>query len=135
MTAAEVRLQQGLASKTPAAKTDTGEAKVTLPQTTQIEEATLELESTGLPIGWSDSGLAAARNTLKGSWLQIAAGVLYLLMGWLAMALAATMGAPFWFDLLGRFVTLRASMKPAPTSGGRTLVGTVVAPHDPTQAR
>lgn len=135
MTAAEVRLQQGLAAKTPATETDTDEAKVTPPQTPQIEEATLELQSAGLPIGWSNSGLTAAGKMVQGSWLQIAAGVLYLLMGWFAMALAATMGAPFWFDLLGRFVAVRASIKPAPTSGGHTLVGTVVAPHDPTRSR
>ncbi|MBS0446169.1 MAG: M15 family metallopeptidase [Proteobacteria bacterium] len=36
--------------------------------------------------------------------------------GWLILALAATLGAPFWFDLLGRLVKLRGSG----TSSGST---------------
>jgi hypothetical protein len=36
------------------------------------------------------------------------------LAGWLLTALAAALGAPFWFDLIGRVVNLRgAGAKPA----------------------
>ncbi len=45
-------------------------------------------------------------------------------LGWLIMALAGTLGAPFWFDLLKKFVNVRSTMKPEeapqqePQSGG-----------------
>lgn len=39
-----------------------------------------------------------------------------LLFGWLIAALAATLGAPFWFDILSKFVNLRGvGPKPAPS--------------------
>jgi hypothetical protein len=40
------------------------------------------------------------------------------LAGWLLTAMAATLGAPFWFDLLGKLVKLRSSgVKPSESSG------------------
>ncbi|TQK03557.1 hypothetical protein FBX97_5129 [Herbaspirillum sp. SJZ107] len=33
-------------------------------------------------------------------------------LGWLLTALAATLGAPFWFDLLNRIISIRAAGKP-----------------------
>ena len=39
----------------------------------------------------------------------------FKLLGWLMTALAVSIGAPFWFDLFGRLVNLRATgAKPAP---------------------
>ena len=35
-------------------------------------------------------------------------------LGWLVTALAITLGAPFWFDLLGTFMQIRSTLKPAP---------------------
>ena len=32
-------------------------------------------------------------------------------LGWLITAFAVSMGAPFWFDLLNKFVNIRASGK------------------------
>jgi hypothetical protein len=50
----------------------------------------------GIPIGWNRSGL----------------GIL-MVFGWMVTAIAATLGAAFWFDLLSRFVTLRGAGRPA----------------------
>lgn len=36
-------------------------------------------------------------------------GVWQALLGWLIIGIGASLGAPFWFDLLGRFVKLRGS--------------------------
>ena len=47
----------------------------------------------GLPIGWTDS---ARPSTWYGA-----------LAGWLFTAVAISMGAPFWFDLLGRVARVR----------------------------
>jgi hypothetical protein len=66
------------------------------------------LESLGLPIGWSgcDWGEKAATG-----W-----GVVYLgmwhLLGWLLTAAAISFGAPFWFDLLSKFLSIRSTVKP-----------------------
>jgi len=55
-----------------------------------------------VPIGWR-------------SWSQVveASGAQWLLRGagWLLTALAVSVGAPFWFDLLNRFVNLRAGQR------------------------
>lgn len=43
-------------------------------------------------------------------------GVLGHVPGWILAALAATLGAPFWFDMLSRFVRVRGTgTKPAPS--------------------
>lgn len=56
------------------------------------------IEGLGLPIGWK------ARPSGYGWFLKIA--------GILASALTAALGAPFWFDLLNRFVVIRSTVKP-----------------------
>lgn len=50
-----------------------------------------------LPIGWG-----AARSIFS----------LAQVVGWLLTALALSLGAPFWFDILGRFVNVRHGMRP-----------------------
>lgn len=44
----------------------------------------------------------------KGDWAN-PGNLLLKLVGWFLTAAAATLGAPFWFDLLGKLVNLRAS--------------------------
>ena len=60
------------------------------------------LKTTRLPIGWPDGVPFVQRSfdwrTFDGS----------LLAGWLLTAIGASFGAPFWFDLLNRFVKLRS---------------------------
>jgi hypothetical protein len=46
----------------------------------------------------------------QGGWLRV-------LFGWLITAIAISMGAPFWFDLIGRIVNVRNANKPANTTG------------------
>lgn len=45
--------------------------------------------------------------------LRRLAGWLMLIAGYLLTGLAATLGSPFWFDMLNRFVNIRSAMKPA----------------------
>ena len=42
--------------------------------------------------------------------------VLVLVLGYLSVAFAATLGAPFWFDLLGKFMVIRSTVKPTEKS-------------------
>ncbi|MBV9304384.1 MAG: hypothetical protein JOY62_05855 [Acidobacteriaceae bacterium] len=64
----------------------------------RVKENVKQLESLGLPIGWQ-------RAPSGYFWFVKVAGIL-------ASALAATLGAPFWFDLLNRFIVVRSTVKP-----------------------
>jgi hypothetical protein len=63
----------------------------------------------GLPIGWS---MTWSHET---KW-WIGFGFMSLL-GWLITACAVSLGAPFWFDMLNRFVVVRSTIKPHETNG------------------
>jgi hypothetical protein len=58
-----------------------------------------DLEALKLPIGWE------ARVGPQPSWPSRA-------LGWFVTALAVTMGAPFWFDLLNKVTAIRSAVKP-----------------------
>lgn len=71
-----------------------------------------QLEELGFPIGWTTE---ADDPRLFGPWT---------ILGWLITAAAATLGAPFWFDLLKKVANLRGSgTVPAttPTSSTTTV--------------
>lgn len=53
-------------------------------------------------------------------------------LGWLATALATMLGAPFWFDLLGRLIKLRSAGAPAAAGGAGGGAGTVGGGKAPT---
>lgn len=75
------------------------------------QEARQGLDSLHLPIGWT-SGWGAPRTddspASKGVWNNLFGPIL----GWLLTALAATMGAPFWFDILNKSTVIRSTVKP-----------------------
>lgn len=89
-----------------------------------IVAALAKLEPLGLPVGFtclspldttSASGLGkAVAGCLHGIGTGGAAAVLSRLAGWLLTALAVSLGAPFWFDLLNRLVDLRGAGKKPP---------------------
>jgi len=57
-----------------------------------------QLKSLGLPIGWSMSPVPKLDPS------QV--------LGWLLTAIAVSLGAPFWFDLLNKFIVIRGTVKP-----------------------
>ncbi len=59
-------------------------------------------QKAGLPIGWT--AVPSARDSVS---LVLAHG-----LGWLLTAFAVSLGAPFWFDLLNKFVVVRSTVKP-----------------------
>lgn len=73
-----------------------------------------------IPVGWVSKGTAAeSRNGqiapgFGGAGDFAAYGKLLRQhgLGWLLTALAATLGAPFWFDMLNRVISIRAAGKP-----------------------
>jgi hypothetical protein len=62
-----------------------------------IKDVVEAISTVSLPIGWSEFP--------KPNQLPI------ILLGWLITAFAVSLGAPFWFDLLNKFVNVRASGK------------------------
>ena len=71
-----------------------------------------EIQKLDLPIGWVDSGDDKYRrrpgSDLGGWWKQWC----WHWPGWLITALAISFGAPFWFDLLNKFIAVRSAVKP-----------------------
>jgi hypothetical protein len=78
----------------------------------KLEANREELEKLGLPIGWNgqrptlrvwsnDFAFSKWGTELKNHWL-----------GWLLTAFALSLGAPFWFDLLNKFIVVRSTVKP-----------------------
>jgi hypothetical protein len=65
------------------------------------ETAKKELLALKLPLGWTE-------RPLPHSFLEW----LVRLCGWLIVAIAATLGAPFWFDVLNKIMVIRSTVKP-----------------------
>ena len=58
------------------------------------------LNNLSLPIGWSES---------QWQYLHDPGHLVSAFLGWFLTGLAASLGAPFWFDTLQRFVTVRGN--------------------------
>jgi hypothetical protein len=61
-------------------------------------------ESYGLPIGWNISW--------HRTWQHWMAFAFLSLLGWFITACAVSLGAPFWFDVLNKFIVVRSTIKP-----------------------
>ncbi|MGE3176756.1 MAG: hypothetical protein AB7O32_04765 [Vicinamibacterales bacterium] len=77
------------------------------PAPAQVRQA---LMTTGVPMGWPDGGLYPAQRASTGA-------ALLSLVGWFLTAIAGSLGAPFWFDLLKKVANVRAS---GPSPADRT---------------
>ncbi len=114
LSQAEAAVRQA-APLPPAATTISSEdreaiAKATAAAQAQFEASIVKVQKLGLPIGWRNvtwSGEAPGDTALL--WLT-------RVLGWLLTICAVTLGAPFWFDLLNKFMNIRASGK-APEEG------------------
>lgn len=86
-----------------------GEAETAVDCTAAVDE----LRTAGLPLGWDcpeDEGTAAGR--ADRSWrncVDDGGERAQRVAGWLITALAITLGAPFWFDTLGKLGSLRSA--------------------------
>jgi hypothetical protein len=75
-----------------------------------------------LPMGWKhpwDYYENYFRHPTKNATFKAAT----LLAGWLMTALAISLGAPFWFDTLNRFMVVRSTVKPQEKSKPETAKG------------
>jgi hypothetical protein len=90
-----------------------------------IDDAPARLGDLSLPIGWTEATVDALNAgdrgvVIAGRWLSLAAG-------WLVVAFASTLGAPFWFDVLKKFMQVRSTTKP-PTAETASPVTPAAAP-------
>jgi len=69
----------------------------------QYQGALEELRAGGLPIGWHSMTLAAKGQQLHWSWY------VSKIAGWLITIFAASLGAPFWFDMLSKIANIRGT--------------------------
>jgi hypothetical protein len=66
----------------------------------------LEKINQPLPLGWNEKGW------FNGEQIKEQNGLLQAIFGWLMTGVAVAMGAPFWFDILGKFINVRNTGKP-----------------------
>jgi len=73
----------------------------------------MELQRLNLPIGWRDVTLSLPGSS-GGAWHAYPwwGNVFEPVLGWAMTALAISLGAPFWFDLLNKFMVIRSTVKP-----------------------
>ena len=92
--------------------------------TEQFTTASKELGMLGLPLGWPSCRKCDQRQLkiVDPCWQQCwvrnisSAGGLTI-FGWLLTAFAVCLGAPFWFDVLNKFIVVRSTVKPKEKSG------------------
>jgi hypothetical protein len=94
-------------------------------QKLSYKDAKQQLDDMHLPMGWNGASMADAygaprtrgerkANLKEGESLQFSLwnDCLGVLFGWLITAFAATLGAPFWFDVLNKVMVIRSTVKP-----------------------
>ncbi len=85
-------------------------------QTEQIKNTQAALKGLDLPLGSLTDNYTSFKNDKgnAGGWL-VGKFILTHLVGWLLTIFAISVGAPFWFDLLGQLANLRGTgTKPTP---------------------
>jgi len=91
-----------------------GYARQSPPPSSSLSSLNDQLASLDLPIGWT---LAATNvppdptHSTLASWADVWPAVRFHFWGWLLTAIAASLGAPFWFDVLNKIITIRAAGK------------------------
>jgi hypothetical protein len=74
----------------------------------KLKRTQCEIAGLGLPLGWSSP------SDMRLNWQaqSLGAHVQDHIFGWLLTALAISLGAPFWFDVLNKFIVVRSTVKP-----------------------
>lgn len=74
----------------------------------RIKENFGRIEKLGLPLSWAREEFPK-RGAGFGDWLSV---IFLKALGLLATGLAISLGAPFWFDILNKFMVVRSTIKP-----------------------
>lgn len=79
----------------------------------QLEDFRTRVAALELPIGWSAAESAKFSAAIDADgFLPKLGEFMLLLAGFLIVGLAGMLGAPFWFDILGKIMVIRSTVKP-----------------------
>ena len=83
----------------------------------KLKKSQCTLQSLALPIGWElpdepQTKWPGLHFWDGGFWTGWAVQLRIHFLGWLLTALALSLGAPFWFDMLNKFIVVRSTVKP-----------------------
>ncbi len=92
-----------------------------------MEKNYAKIKKLGFPLGWSREDFPADGSGGT-DWLG---AILLKLLGLLATALAVSLGAPFWFDVLNKFMVVRSTIKPHEKSGETPSKDKAAGPETP----
>ena len=96
------------ASVVASAETLASQPLAEAPQTVEkLKELQAEIQSLGLPLGWTCEKDRAASVRPSPPWWTKVGGLLLSIM-------AVSLGAPFWFDVLNKLLSLRKGRTPEP---------------------
>lgn len=93
-------------SSTDSAKTDTTIQRVIQSTVKDIGKNYALIKP--LPIGWNK---AKAKEATADFW-----SVIHKIFGWLVTAMAVSLGAPFWYELFNKLLSVRKAVAPAPAA-------------------
>lgn len=111
VAAAEQRIRTPLPTTTTGRTPEEADAEAT----SNLRSAHDAVNALGLPIGWT---MATASNKDDRRRVPDTFGDFFLkLVGILVTGFAISQGAPFWFDVLNKFMVVRSTVKPAEKSG------------------
>jgi hypothetical protein len=96
--------EQGIRSSVVMAASGLATKNGSKPGQTALDEKLSSLEHTGLPFGWHPGDSRLMPQSL-GGWIN-------KMFGLLLTAVAVSLGAPFWFDVLNRLMVVRSTVKP-----------------------
>jgi hypothetical protein len=116
------------AAKEPAPSSTPQDGASTMSTATQNFDKSLDrIEGLGLPVGWTgeESSVDPSKPNdyrVWPGWLPASGGatqwanlwgstIRYHFFGWILTAAAVSLGAPFWFDMLNKFINIRSSGK------------------------
>jgi hypothetical protein len=68
----------------------------------QVQTEVSSIQDIGIPLGWAGKSW---QPSTKSEWIKVFGG-------WLLTAIAVALGAPFWFDIMGKFMMVRSTLKP-----------------------
>lgn len=78
----------------------------------RYEQTVARLQTLAIPLGWRDGARSDdPRDEFPRGWTQWSNALNRHLLGWLLTALAISLGAPFWFDMLNKVIAVRAAGK------------------------
>lgn len=88
----------------------------------RVEQNQQQIQQLGLPTGWDCRNPRALPQCVTFTPLSPSTWIIwdssawrpwsFKLLGWLLTAVAVSLGAPFWFDLLNKFMVVRSTVKP-----------------------